>query len=112
MVDADKLSSSTEQLHCFRWAHANANSFLYGVFILVAGVVGAIALLVEGDESRFHSGAFWFVGGVLALFGLLVPRFGFYLARFIAASFIPDASAWSYQEYRLREKTGAQETKP
>lgn len=83
----------------FRWAHANANSFLYGALLVFCFIVGIYRWL-----TGIMLPWMWFLTGLFVVW-LFIPSLGFFLARHIVGFYYKkDYFGHSYKEYRLREK--------
>jgi hypothetical protein len=93
------------EFHRFRWAHANANSFLYGVFIVLGLIFVLIRWLLGVEPPKLLSQEFIAFIVVIGAISFVIPRMGFHLARHIYGTYYkPDHFGSSYKEYRLQEK--------
>ncbi len=96
----DKEQFPAAEFHRFRWAHANANSFLYGSWFVLLLLV-CLVLWILGADRPLSVEVLAAVGAVYAL----IPRLGFYLARGIFGHYYqPEQFGRSYREYRERER--------
>jgi len=92
-----------KEFHNFRWAHARANAFLYGIFILFALVVGLIRSFL-GIDTKLFSVETLYILIVLAVFVAPVPYLGYKLARHIVGGWYLNEFGASYKEYLATEK--------
>ena len=103
------------EFHRFRWAHAHANEFLYGVGIFFCAIVGLVRWLVSSDRPVGFTVGDIMVFVVVGVSFSVIPRLGYYLARYIVGLWYqPEHFGTSYRAYRRIEKAqkavGNQET--
>lgn len=88
----------------FRWAHANSNSFLYLLMVVIGFTVGLTRWFYGIKSAPFFSIETVYCLVVAMGIGLLVPRMGYYLARHIYGYYYQkDTYGRNYSEYRFHE---------